>query len=76
MTRLRWRIACWLVGPFVTIPDRNGVWIVQRFEGGWSVTTEADTFRMKLTSRVPSFDKPFDYDAPVTTGRFVGTVKR
>jgi hypothetical protein len=32
MTRLRWRLARWLVGPFITFPDRKGVWIVQWFE--------------------------------------------
>ena len=78
MKRLRWRVARWLVGPFVQIPEEQGVWIVQRFEGGWHALIRAKTFRLKMSTRLRSFDdlKPIDWDAPSTTGRFVGTVER
>jgi hypothetical protein len=78
---LRWRIARWLVGPFVTIPERNGVWIVQRFEGGWSVVIEADKFRLRMQTPLMSFRvddpaHPIDRGEAYIRGRFVGTVKR
>lgn len=73
--RLRWRLAHWLVGPFVTIPDRNGVLIVQHFEGGWSVVYEADRFRLRMCTSLPSLNEYDDTPTPATRGRFAGTVK-
>jgi hypothetical protein len=75
MTRLRWRLARWLVGPFITFPDRDGVWIVQWCEGGWSYTVEADRFRLRMCSDLPSLNEYDDLPTPSTRGRFAGTVK-
>ena len=76
--RLRRRIARWLVGPFVTLPDRNGVWVVQRFGGGTSATIEADAFRLRIGTAAMANDitgvSARTMSAPVR-GRFVGTVK-
>ena len=77
MTRLRWRLARWLVGPFVQLPDRKGAWIVMRYEGGFVVTIEADKLRLRMETRMRALDdpSPVDWNAPRSSGRFVGTVK-
>lgn len=84
MSRWRYRLARWLVGHYVQLPERAGVWVVQQFgdNAEWSVVTEADKFRMRLQSNL----KPYtfgdggsrsyrDYGRSRRTGRFVGTVK-
>lgn len=73
--RLRWRLARWLVGPFVTLPERDGVWIVQRWTGGWTTTYEADRFRLKMCASYGSLHEYDDLPTPSTRGRFAGTVK-
>jgi hypothetical protein len=76
--RLRQRLARVLVGPFVTIPEQKGVWIVMRPDDGpWLVMYQADQFRLKMRTKLPSFDDmdPLEFGRSHTTGRFVGTVK-
>jgi hypothetical protein len=73
--RLRYRIARRLVGPFVTLPDKDGVWIVHRWVGDFSVVYEADKFRLKMCSDLPSLNEYDDLPTPSTRGRFAGTVK-
>lgn len=75
MTGWRVKLARWLIGPFVTLPDRDGVWIVQRFEGGFSYTVEADRFRLRMCSDLPPLNEYDDLPTPSTRGRFAGTVK-
>ena len=81
MTRFRYRLARWLIGPFVNIPERDGVWIVQRIDGGTgTLLIEADRFRLKMVNnlrRKVYDDSAVDrtYGLSRRTGRFVGTVK-
>jgi hypothetical protein len=86
--QLRWRLARKLVGPFVTLPEREGVWIVMKnADASTATTVEADKFRLKTASSlnpvrfasagtadeiVAGFAR---YQPSRRTGRFVGTVK-
>jgi hypothetical protein len=72
---LRHRIARRLVGPFVTLPDQDGVWIVMRWVGDFTAVYEADKFRLKMCSDLPSLNEYDDLPTPSTRGRFAGTVK-
>jgi hypothetical protein len=75
MSRARYRLARWLVGPFVRIPDRTGTWIVLRFGGGSSAVFEADKFRLRHSVSLAPITDVTKYGRRRTTGRFVGTVK-
>lgn len=82
MSAWRRRLARWLVGPYVTLPERDGVWIVARMDDGTGLAIwEADRFRLKSTTNL----RALDYDREATSfrdfgrsgtfTRFVGTVK-
>lgn len=78
---IRWRLARALVGPFVNIPERDGVWVVVHMDGGSGLLViEAERFRLKSTSRLQPLDydrssPSFDFRPSRTFTRFVGTVK-
>jgi hypothetical protein len=78
MTRaasLRHRLARRLVGPFVTLPDQDGVWIVMRWVGDFTAVYEADKFRLRMCADLPSLNEYDDLPRRSTRGRFAGTVK-
>lgn len=73
---IRAKLARWLVGPFVTLPERRGVWVVMRPDDGkWLVVYEADKFRLRMCASLPSLNEYDDLPTPSTRGRFAGTVK-
>ena len=83
--QLRYRLARRLVGPFVTLPEREGVWVVVKSaDGSTTATYEADKFRIK-TGITPHRDLSKTFGGDNATferygfltrwGRFVGTVK-
>ena len=77
---LRRRIARWLVGPFVTLPEREGVWIVFRNANASTIMTiEADKFRLKsginLSRNIYDDSLAAYIGNSRRWGRFVGTVK-
>ena len=80
--KLRNRLARWLVGPFVTIPDRSGVWVVQRFGPDSHMVFEADKYRLRTGIDITrdgitglSISALERLGAARRWGRFVGTVK-
>lgn len=81
MRRIRWRLARLLVGSFVTLPSKDGVWIVTQFaDGRGHAVIEAESFRLRMSTKLNGYDIPgpaFTGFRPAeTTGRFVGTVRR
>lgn len=82
--RLRWRIARWLVGPFVNIPPETGVWLVSRLGETTYWVLRVDKFRLRSGFRLRDDlnpDKVFGSDEALERiglghrwGRFVGTV--
>ena len=82
MNTLRRRLARALVGPFVNIPERDGVWVVARMDGGSGLmVVEAARFRLKSTTRLRALDYDSttpsfrDFGRSAAFTRFVGTVK-
>lgn len=83
LDRFRYRLARWLVGPFVNIPEQDGVWIIARVEGGTgTMILHTERFRLKSTTNLRALDYPRksfsieDFDRSRTFTRFVGTVAR
>jgi hypothetical protein len=74
MTHLRYRIARWLVGPFVTLPDKDGVWVVMRWVGDYTAVYQTDRFRLRMCASYPP-DEHDDNPTRSLRGRFAGTVK-
>ena len=82
LRKLRYRLAHWLVGNFVELPFREGIWVVtQNATGNVKTIWEADKFRLKITNSLSrkvygdpdAIDRTYGWSG--RTGRFVGTVK-
>ena len=50
---MRRKLARWLVGHYVTLPDREGVWVVEQLGGGLTVTFEADRLSVPVDTVTP-----------------------